>query len=175
MTERTETMYELEIVLLADGGVNLEQGANSGSGVQYVSLHRAQVRLLAEMVGLIAAAAPDQATPSVPEMQRTIVRLQRALLMAKLQAEELASDLALVADHGHEVLDAQIALARSMEDFLHFVCEDFAALAVDVPVLSAPPKPPSNPSPKATPKPSPNPTFGAAPGPLFAEDGGVQP
>lgn len=193
MTERTETMYEVEITLLADGGVNLEQGANSGNGVQYVSLHRAQIRLLAEMAGLLPPSAPDCRAPDDLmthfEMTRDQRRLRMALLALRDRGETLLRNLHMTEQAGHEDLTLEIAQAAALCDIADLACANFedefdcsprAGVGGSMPLPKA--KAPaqrvaagSDAAPKATPKASPNPTFGAAPGPLFAEDGGTAP
>lgn len=199
----TDTMYGLEIEVLIDGSVGLEADAGSGE-VERIMLHPAQLRWIAESAGLLRApATPDLQAPSIPELERTITRLQRALLMARLQAEELRSDLQLVAGQGHEMLDIEIAHAQSMEDFLCFVCGEFEDEFTNPSprTTNQSPTATSSPSglvaqgdhsaalpragsrtgaapkgtPKVAPKVAPKPPLGEGPGPLFAEDGEPQP
>lgn len=118
----TESMYELEIELLANGAVNLEQGAASGN-TQYVSLHRAQIRLLAEMAGLIASTPDDLMTHS--ETTRDQRRLRLALLALRDRGETLLRNLHLTQEAGHEDLTLEVAQAAALCDIADLACADF--------------------------------------------------
>lgn len=75
-TTTTEKLWDLEIAVQADGSVNLEQGTGN---TQYLSLHRSQVQLIAEKVGLLRPIAPDGGAVSGQMTYAEIVREQRRL------------------------------------------------------------------------------------------------
>jgi len=91
-----ETLYDLKIDFLEDGGVNLEQSAGCGES-HYMTLHLVHVRLMAERVGLIPANDPHI---RIKELEAAL-RLLAAVAHAEGTPEHLRSGtLAVVASVG---------------------------------------------------------------------------
>lgn len=124
----TETMYGLEIAVQTDGSVNLEQGAASGSA-QYVSLHRSQVQLIAEKVGLLRHIAPDGGAVSGQTTHAEIVREQRrlrtTLLALRDRGETLLRNLEATEQYSRDDLTLEVSQAAALCDIADLACKDF--------------------------------------------------
>lgn len=82
--EADETLYDLKIDFLEDGGVNLEQSAGCGESPHYMTLHPVHIRYLAERTGLTRPTAPCPGPyPSARERRLRVV----ADLLADLAGE----------------------------------------------------------------------------------------
>lgn len=136
----TNTFPPLNIVFQSDGLINLIDPTEDGSGNQWaVLVHPAQVRHLAERLGMVASTTADK---SVAELLRDADRLKRNLLRVREHALALQIDFAEHADHQHADLSHEMDSINALVGLLDMACDDFADE-----YCAQPPEPQAQPTP----------------------------
>jgi hypothetical protein len=124
-----QTMYDLTIKTLPDGGISLEQSAGRLEGPAYIDLHRAQIRLIAEAAGLLA---PNPA-PTWP------LGFERRMLRLRNKAAALADFLGSIPSFPPRAgMDEDEQQAHDLWQSIDDLMVDFGMVADDEPVTPMP-------------------------------------
>lgn len=131
MNNITEDFPQLTVKLLDNGNLRLEDPSYSEGAI--VDIHPAQLRLMAEKIGLIEA--PQLASekkvetvstfPTLHEQARTIDRLQRNMLRLRSHALYLQDEMRK-GDWGNADLVFEMMLVNGLVDLCDMAVDDFA-------------------------------------------------
>ena len=124
----TDTFPPLTIEQLPNGNLRLEDPTETSSCYTVIiDLHPAQVRHLAERLGLIVQSGTEcPVGKSSAELQRENARLKRNMLRVRENALNLQVDFALHADHRNADLTTEMSQINHLVEMLDMACDGFS-------------------------------------------------